>query len=93
MDCKLCMCIEVYIYIVQVNEKGIVEKAQDSSSVRRIVICITLCACIIDLLHELWMCFGMQRNTHITGNNFIPIPIPINFVDGSYMVSSIQEFS
>ena len=27
----------------------------------------------------------IQRNTHITGNNLIPISIPIHFVNGSYM--------
>ena len=31
------------------------------------------------------MCLGMQRNTHITGNNLIPISVPIYFRDGSYM--------
>ena len=41
-----------------------------------IVICITLCACAIAVLHEQWMCLGMQRNTHITGNNLIPISVP-----------------
>ena len=29
--------------------------------------------------------FRMQRNTHIMGNNLIPISVPIHFVDGSYM--------
>ena len=33
------------------------------------MICITLCTCAIALLHKKWMCLGMQRNTHITGNN------------------------
>ena len=55
---------------------GIVEKAQETSSV---------CACVIAVLHEQWMCLGIQRNTHITGNNLIPISVPIHFVDGSYM--------
>ena len=55
----------------------------------RIVICITLCACAIAVLHEQWMCLGMQRNTHITGNNLIPISVPIRFVDGSYMYYNI----
>ena len=49
------------------------------------MICITLCACAIAVLHEQWMCLRMQRNTHITGNNLIPISVPIHFVDGSYM--------
>ena len=49
------------------------------------MICIRLCACAIALLHEQWMCLGMQRNTHITGNNLIFISVPINLVDGSYM--------
>ena len=49
------------------------------------LICITLCACAIAVLHEQWMCLGIQRNTHITGNNLIPISVPIHFVDGSYM--------
>ena len=52
---------------------GIVEKAQEQA---RIVICIRLCACAIALLHKKWMCLGMQRNTHITGNNLIPISVP-----------------
>ena len=55
-----------------------------------------MCACAIVVLHEQWMCLGIQRNTHITGNNLIPISVPIHFVDGSYMhirVSSVQEFS
>ena len=64
---------------------GIVEKAQETSSDSDI---ITLCAYAIALLHEQWMCFGIQRNTHITGNNLIPISVPIHFVDGSYMYSS-----
>ena len=42
------------------------------------MICITLCACAIALLHKQWMCLGMQRNTHITGNNLIPISVPIH---------------
>ena len=42
------------------------------------MICITLCACAIAVLHEQWMCLGMQRNTHITGNNLIPISVPIH---------------
>ena len=57
------------------------------------MICITLCACAIAVLHEQWMCLGIQRNTHITGNNLIPISVPIHFVNGSYMfiqVSSVQ---
>ena len=49
----------------------------------------TVCLChhvAVLRFHEEWMCFGMQRNTHITGNNLIPISVPINyFVDGSYM--------
>ena len=53
---------------------GIVEKAQETSSDSDI--CITLCACAIALLHEQWMCLGMQRNTHIMGNNLIPISVP-----------------
>ena len=48
------------------------------------MICITLCACAITVLHEQWMCLGMQRNIHITGNNLIPISVPIHFVDGSF---------
>ena len=40
------------------------------------MICITLCACALAVLHEQWMCLGMQRNTHITGNNLIPISVP-----------------
>ena len=57
---------------------GIVEKAQETSSDSDIIICITLCACAIaqPLLHEQWMCLGMQRNTHIMGNNLIPISVP-----------------
>ena len=39
----------------------------------------------IAVLHEQWMCLGIQRNTHITGNNLIPISVPIHFVDGIYM--------
>ena len=31
----------------------------------------------IAVLHEQWMCLGIQRNTHITGNNLIPISVPI----------------
>ena len=46
---------------------------------------VTLCACTIAVLHEQWMCLGMQRNTHVTGNNLIPISVPIHFVDDSYM--------
>ena len=57
---------------------GIVEKAQETRSVY-------LCACAIAVLHEQWMCLGIQRNIHITGNNLIPISVPIHFVDGSYM--------
>ena len=45
---------------------------------------ITLCACAIAVLHEQWMCLGIQRNTHITGNNLIPISVPIHFVDDSF---------
>ena len=44
-----------------------------------------ICACAIAVLHEQWMCLGMQGNTHIMGNNLIPISVPIHFVDGSYM--------
>ena len=40
------------------------------------MICITLCACAIAVLHEQRMCLGMQRNTHITGNNLILISVP-----------------
>ena len=41
------------------------------------MVCMTLCACAITVLHEQWMYLGMQRNTHITGNNLIPISVPI----------------
>ena len=41
------------------------------------MICIILCACIIAVLYEQWMCLGLQRNIHITGNNLIPISVPI----------------
>ena len=33
----------------------------------------------------------MQRNTHIMGNNLIPISVPIHFVDGSYMYIQVNE--
>ena len=56
------------------------------------MICITLCACAIAVLHEQWMCFGMQRNTHITGNNLIPISVTIHFVDGSYILYRCLQF-
>ena len=61
----------------QVNEKihiGVVEKAQKTSSDSDMH--NTVCLCHIALLHEQWMCLGMQRNTHITGNNLIPISVP-----------------
>ena len=35
----------------------------------------TVCLAIT-VLHEQWMYLGMQRNTHITGNNLIPISVP-----------------
>ena len=37
----------------------------------------TVCACAIAVIHEQWMCLGIQRNTHITGNNLIPISVKI----------------
>ena len=58
---------------------GIVEKAQETSSDS------DMQYCVLAVLHEQWMCLGIQRNTHITGNNLIPISVPIHFVDGSYM--------
>ena len=29
------------------------------------------------IVHEQWMCLGMQRHTHITRNNLIPISVPL----------------
>ena len=31
----------------------------------------TACPCAITLLHEQWMCIGIQRYIHITGNKTI----------------------
>ena len=53
---------------------GIVEKAQETSSDSDMH--NTVCARAIAVLHEQWMCLGIQRNTHITGNNLIPISVP-----------------
>ena len=59
------------------------EKAQETSSDSDMHN-TCMCACAVAVLHEQWMCLGgMQRNTHITGNNLIPISISIHFVDGS----------
>ena len=52
---------------------GIVEKAQETSSDSDMH--MIHCACAIAVLHEQWMCLGMQRNTHIMGNNLIPISV------------------
>ena len=57
--------------LIKKGHIGIVEKAQETSSDSDM-----LCACAIALLHKQWMCLGMQRNTHITGNNLIPISVP-----------------
>ena len=61
----------------------IVEKAQETSSDSDMH--NTVLVPLLYILDEQWMCLGMQRNTHITGNNLIPISVPIHFVDGSYM--------
>ena len=37
---------------------------------------ITLYTCAIPILHEQWICLGMQRHIHITGNNLIPRSVP-----------------
>ena len=37
------------------------------------------------------MCLEMQGHSHITGNNLIPVSIPLVFVYDSYM--TIQEFT
>ena len=42
-----------------------------------IQVCMTLCTCARTALHEQWMCLGMQRYTHITGNNLIPTSVPL----------------
>ena len=57
------------------------------------MICITLCDCTIAVLHKQWMCLGMQRNTHITGNNLIPISVPIHFMDVSYMCLQFRSLA
>ena len=56
-----------------------------------------MCACAITVLHEQWMCRGMQRHTHITDNNLIPISVSINvcwynigvFSSGAQLITSI----
>ena len=50
---------------------GIVEKAQETSSDSDMH--NTVLVPLLYILHEQWMCLGMQRNTHIMGNNLIPI--------------------
>ena len=54
--------------------------------------CITLCACALAVFHEEWMCLGMQRNTHITGNNLIPISVPIHFGDAVTCIYRCFQF-
>ena len=40
-------------------------------------VCLTLCTCAIYCtLPEQWICLGIQRHTHITGNNLIPLSVP-----------------
>ena len=66
------------------NSKGTYRDCRKSTGNKLGLICITLCTCAIAVLHEQWMCLGIQRNTHITGNNLIPISVPIHFVDGQF---------
>ena len=62
----------------QVNKKkghrsiGIVEKAQETSLDTGMHTTVCLC----HYCTEQWMYLGMQRYTHITGNNLIPISDP-----------------
>ena len=51
---------------------GIVEKAQERCSDSNMHNTVCLCHHVA-VLHGQWMCFG---NTHITGNNLIPISVP-----------------
>ena len=55
---------------------GIVEKAQETSSDTGMHDTVCLCH-EMTVLHEQWMYLVMQRNTHITGNNLIPISVPL----------------
>ena len=80
----------MYILIIQVNEKflelkkghiGIVEKAQETSSDSDMHNTV-----LVPLLYFMNSgCVLECRETHIMGNNLIPISVPIHFVDGSYM--------
>ena len=53
------------VYIIHEEFFGIGEKQA------QILVCTTMCLCPIAVLHEQWMCLGMQRCTHITGNNLM----------------------
>ena len=72
--------------IIQVNEKffelkkghniiGIVEKAQETSSDTGMH--DTVLVPLLYFMNSGCIYLGMQRNTHITGNNLIPISVPI----------------
>ena len=63
------------------NYKGTYRDCRKSTG-NKLGVPVCLCHAV---LHEQWMCLGIQRNIHITGNNLIPISVPIHFVDGSYM--------
>ena len=59
---------------------GIVEKAQETSSDSDMHNTVCLCHWPIAVLHEQWMCLGIQRNTYITGNKFDPYIYPSLFI-------------
>ena len=80
------------IVYLQVNEKffklkrdiatGNIENAQQTSLNIIILLCIKVCACAISVLHEQWMCVGMQRHTHITlWNQYL-------YTDGNHLIHS-----
>ena len=56
--------------------KGTHRDCRKSTGNKLGVICITVCACAVAVLHEQLMYLGMQRNIDITGNNLIPISVP-----------------
>ena len=64
----------MYMYMKNFFRKehiGIVERAQHTGTGT----CMRNTA--VTVLHKQWRCIGMQRNTHIAGNNLIPISVPI----------------
>ena len=51
-------------------KKGHIGNVQEASSDTGVH--SNVCVCAITVLHEQWMCLGMQRHTHITQCNFDP---------------------